>query len=236
MLLDDCLTSYCEPQVNRAAVEVLEAAGFEVQLAGLSCCGRPHLSKGLLNEAKTLAEENVAKLFGWAEHNIPILGCEPSCLLTLVDEYPELVPGDAAKQVAASARLIDSFLIERQVKLPFMARRKPKSILLHAHCHQKALVGAQDTLAALRLVPGYEVQLVDSGCCGMAGSFGYEHYDLSMQIGGRVLFPAVDNFDGAAVVAPGFSCRHQIADGTQRLATHPIQQLAMQLEPSADDH
>ncbi|MEX0677304.1 MAG: FAD-linked oxidase C-terminal domain-containing protein [Pirellulales bacterium] len=224
VLLDDCLTSYCEPGVNRAAVELLEAAGYEVRLAGLECCGRTFASKGFLAKAQQLAQANVQRLFAWAERGVPIVGCEPSCLLMLLDEYPELVPDDEARVVAAAAALVDSHLVQAGIKLPLVARKQ--TILLHGHCHQKALVGAHDTLAALRMIPGASVELVDSGCCGMAGSFGYEHYDLSMAIGERVLFPAVRKAAECEIAAPGFSCRHQIEHGTGRKARHPVQILA----------
>lgn len=227
VLLDDCLTSYCEPGVNRAAVEVLEAAGYEVHLAGLACCGRALISKGLLDEAQQLAAANVATLLPWAERGVPIVGSEPSCLLSLVDDYLDLVPGHAARTVAAQARLIDSHLVREGIELPLSA--DAPQILLHGHCHQKALVGAGETQRALEQLPGSKVRLVDSGCCGMAGSFGYEHYDLSMAIGERVLLPAVREHQGA-VAAPGFSCRHQIEHGTGRQAKHPIELLAAALE------
>jgi FAD/FMN-containing dehydrogenase/Fe-S oxidoreductase len=227
VLLDDCLTSYCEPQVNRAAVRVLEAAGYEVHLAGLPCCGRAMISKGLVPEAKQLAQENIERLLPWAERGVPIVGCEPSCLLTLVDDYLDLAPGNAARQVAATARLIDSHLIEAGIALPLAPG--DARLLLHGHCHQKALVGAQHTKALLQTAPGVEARLIDSGCCGMAGSFGYEHYDISMQIGERVLFPAVRDHGQQPVVAPGFSCRHQIAHGTGTQAMHPIEFLATRL-------
>lgn len=227
VLLDDCLTSYQEPHVNRAAVAVLERAGYQVELAGIGCCGRAMISKGLLTEAKQLATENIARLLPWADRGVPIVGCEPSCLLALVDDYRDLVPGAEADRVAKAARLIDSHLVREQIKLPLTAG--PTEIVLHGHCHQKALVGAGETKKLLEQLPGAQVQLVDSGCCGMAGSFGYEHYDLSMAIGERVLFPSVRAKPAAAVVAPGTSCRHQIADGTGRRALHPIELLAKQL-------
>jgi len=228
VLLDDCLTSYCEPGVNRAAVDVLEAAGYEVHLAGLGCCGRTWASKGLLDRARELAEQNVERLRPWAEHGTPIVGCEPSCLLMLVDEYPDLVPGEAARQVASRAALVDSLLVRAGVDLP-LTDAPPKPILLHGHCHQKALVGTGETIAALGQIPGATVKLVDSGCCGMAGSFGYEHYDTSMAIGERVLFPAVRNAADSEIAAPGFSCRHQIEHGTGRRAKHPVEILAARL-------
>jgi Fe-S oxidoreductase len=233
VLLDDCLTSFCEPNVNRAAVQVLEAAGYEVHLASLPCCGRALISKGLLSEAQQLARENVARLLPWAERGVPIVGCEPSCLLTLVDDYLDLVPGQAAKTIAAHARLIDSHL----VILPSPLRGRgaggegaaapaQEHLLLHGHCHQKALVGTSATIALLEQIPGVTVQLLDSGCCGMAGSFGYEHYDLSMKIGERVLFPAARQH-ASTIIAPGFSCRHQIHHATGKQALHPIEYLAI---------
>ncbi len=227
MLLDDCLTSYCEPTVNRSAVAVLEAAGYEVHLAGLDCCGRTYASKGMLTEARQLAKANVERLLPWAEQGVPIVGCEPSCLLMLVDEYPDLLPGDPARAVASCAALVDSHLVAAGIELPLAAA--PQKILLHGHCHQKALVGAGDTLAALARIPGASVELVDSGCCGMAGSFGYEHYDVSMAIGERVLLPAVRKAADSTIAAPGFSCRHQIEHGAGRQAKHPVEILAESL-------
>jgi Fe-S oxidoreductase len=148
----------------------------------------------------------------------------------LVDEYPDLVPGDDARQVAASAALVDSHLAQSGVPLPLAPLAG--QALLHGHCHQKALVGLAGTRAALARIGGLNVATVDSGCCGMAGSFGYEHYDLSMRIGERVLFPAVRQAaTDALVVAPGFSCRQQIAHGTGRQALHPVELLERQLTP-----
>ena len=229
VLLDDCLTSFCEPQVNQSAVTVLEAAGYEVHLAGLVCCGRAAISKGMLTDAKRLAEENVAQLAPWAKRGIPIVGCEPSCVLTLTDEYLDLALGPAAQMVAKATSLIDSHLIRAGIELPTPSQLEsssPSKLLLHGHCHQKALVGMRETLAILKQFPTTEVQLVDSGCCGMAGSFGYEHYEMSMKIGERVLFPAVRAAADATIVAPGFSCRQQIGHGTGRRAVHPIELLA----------
>ncbi len=233
VLLDDCLTSFCEPHVNQAAVEVLEAAGYEVHLAGLHCCGRAMISKGLAREAKALVEENIRKLLPWARQGVPIVGSEPSCILTLTDDYLDLQPGDDARQVASCARLIDTQLTRDGVRLDL--GEAPSEVVLHGHCHQKALVGVDDTRQALEMVPGAKVRVLDSGCCGMAGSFGYEHYDLSMKIGQRVLFPAVRDAADAAIVAPGFSCRHQILHGAGRQAEHPVEFLARHSrKPPAD--
>jgi len=227
VLLNDCLTGSCEPEVNRAAVWVLEAAGYRVHLADLPCCGRPMISKGLLPQAQRLARENIATLLPWAQRGVPIVGCEPSCVLTLVDEYPQLVSGDGAKLLAENTRLIESELRRADVELPLDASRS--KVLLHGHCHQKALVGLEDTQAMLSAIPNVQVETLDSGCCGMAGSFGYEHFDVSMRIAERVLLPAVRQSPDAEVVAPGVSCRHQIADGTGRRAMHPIELVARQL-------
>ena len=229
VLLDDCLTSFCEPSVNRAAVAVLEAAGHEVHLAGLACCGRTLASKGFLAEAQDLARENLERLKKWTDEGVNIVGCEPSCVAMLIDEYLDLVPGSTSRAVAERTFLIDTHLVRSGARLELRPGSTSNRIVLHGHCHQKALVGIEDTRAALAMIPGAEVNTLDSGCCGMAGSFGYEHFELSMKIGERVLFPAVRSQPEAAIAAPGFSCRHQIHDGTGRQAKHPIEILAEQL-------
>ena len=231
VLLDDCLTSYCEPEINQAAVRILEQAGYAVERAGIWCCGRPFISKGLVDRGKALARQNVARLAELVDQGLPILGAEPSCLLTLADEYPDLFPSEATTRVKENSFLVDGWLAGQiaagKAELEFEPLEA--TALLHGHCQQKALVGTAGTKRALGLVPGLKVREVDSGCCGMAGSFGYEHYDVSMAIGGRALFPAVDGHDVGPVIAPGFSCRHQIAEGTSRPARHPLVVLAQQM-------
>jgi len=231
VLVDDCLTSFCEPAVNRSAVELLEAVGYEVHLAGLGCCGRTWASKGLLDVAQRVARDNIKRLLPWAVRGVPIVVAEPSCLAMLIDDYLDLVPGDAARKVAAHTAAVDTHLAGLEPALRLAPAAAP--ILVHGHCHQKALVGMQGTQAALALIPDARVTVVDSGCCGMAGSFGYEHYDLSMAIGERVLFPAVRQHSGP-IIAPGFSCRHQIEHGAGRTAVHPVQLLAAQLASAAN--
>ena len=174
VLLDDCFTTYNEPQVGRAAVKVLEASGFAVELAGIGCCGRPSISKGLLPRAKNLARETVTRLLPTAQAGIPIVGCEPSCLLTLTDEYLDFRLGPNAQTVASACRLIDDFLADRDLVPDIPLKPTQADILVHGHCQQKALVGAGGSVAALRRVEGFNVRELDSGCCGMAGSFGYE--------------------------------------------------------------
>jgi FAD/FMN-containing dehydrogenase/Fe-S oxidoreductase len=236
VLLDDCLTSYCEPAINTAAVQLLEQAGYAVQLAELGCCGRPFISKGLVATGKALARRNVGKLVEYVEAGLPILGCEPSCLLTLVDEYPDLFPSEATRKVRDQAFLVDGWLADQVAAGRAELRFRPlrQTALLHGHCQQKALVGTAGTKKALALIPELAVEEVDSGCCGMAGSFGYEHFEVSQAIGERVLFPAVRRQEGGPVTAPGFSCRHQIADGTHLPAEHPIVLLTRQLEKGDD--
>jgi FAD/FMN-containing dehydrogenase/Fe-S oxidoreductase len=228
ILLDDCFTTFQEPHIGRAAVAVLERAGCAVELAGV-CCGRAMISKGFLTEAQHLARKGVERLAAAAAAGVPILGLEPSCLLTLADEWPELVPGPEARAVAEAAELAEAW-VARQVRdngLSLDVPRRPGKVLLHPHCHQRALVGADGSAEALRLT-GTDVVVLDAGCCGMAGSFGYEkaHYDVSMAIANLELVPALKAEPDATVVAPGTSCRHQIKDVTGRQALHPVELLA----------
>jgi FAD/FMN-containing dehydrogenase/Fe-S oxidoreductase len=233
LLLDDCFTTFNEPGVGKAAVRVLEAAGYRVAPVGLLCCGRPMISKGFLPQARALVQAQASALAARVADGTPLLGLEPSCLVTLTDEWPELVPGPATQQVAAAARLAESWLAEKAQKADVQLQLKPRpwKHLLHGHCHQKALFGTAGTAAALRLVPGVCVGVLDSGCCGMAGSFGYEreHYDLSVAVAQLELLPALAAEPDATVVAPGTSCRHQIRDLTGRKALHPLEVLASSL-------
>ena len=163
----------------------------------------------------------------------PLLGLEPSCLLALADEWTELLPGPATHQVATACHLADGWLAQEvaagRCELPL--RPREGKCLLHGHCHQKALVGAGGSAAALRLMPKLDVTVLDAGCCGMAGSFGYEmgHYDLSIKIANIALLPALAAAPDAAVAAPGTSCRHQIKDLAGRRAQHPLEVVAQQL-------
>ena len=236
VLLDDCFTTYNNPKVGRAAVAVLEAAGYSVELAGLRCCGRAAISKGLLGVARDLARENVQKLAPLARAGVPILGCEPSCLVTLVDEYREFRLGPDADVVASAARLVEAFVADRE-KVPELPLTPGAGrVLLHGHCQQKAVLGTAGTVAALRRVPGLEVTELDSSCCGMAGSFGYEvgHYDLSASLANRVILPAVRSNPDAQLVAPGFSCRSQLHGLADVEALHPIEVLAARLQKGTE--
>ncbi|MCI0393779.1 MAG: FAD-binding oxidoreductase, partial [Chloroflexi bacterium] len=231
VLFHDTFNTYNDPHIAIAATQVLEAAGFEVLLPGHRCCGRPMISKGLVKEARAAAQDTVARLAPLAEAGLPIVGLEPSCLLTLRDEYLYLLPNDPrARLVAEHAYLFEEFIarLADEGKLNLAFTDTPRRLLLHGHCHQKALVGTGPTKRVLTLPPNYTVTEVDSGCCGMAGSFGYEaeHYDISLKMAERRLLPAVRSATAETIiVAPGTSCRHQIAHGAGRQALHPAEVL-----------
>ncbi|MFQ6026041.1 MAG: FAD-binding and (Fe-S)-binding domain-containing protein, partial [Dehalococcoidia bacterium] len=229
-LFNDTFMNYNYPEIGIAAVELLEAAGYRVELANAQCCGRPMISKGLLDVAAANARYNVDLMHAYADQGIPIIGCEPSCLLTFRDEYPEFLKDNKSRKVAEHAYLIDEFLamLQDRGELDLQFIDRPKKVLFHGHCHQKSLVGTGPSMQALRLPPGYEVELINSGCCGMAGSFGFEkeHYDVSMKIGGEVLFPTINSKDADWEVAVmGVSCRQQVEHGTGRRARHLVQVL-----------
>jgi Fe-S oxidoreductase len=186
------------------------------------------ISKGMLDQARAHAAWNVERLAPLAARGVPIVGLEPSCLLTLRDEYLDLLGTDAARRVARSSFLLEEFFLDergRGLTLPW--RQGPRRALLHGHCHQRAIVGTSPTVGALRWA-GYEVNEVDAGCCGMAGSFGFEkeHYDVSIALGKRRLAPAVAaEPSDSVIVAPGISCRQQIEHLTGRRARHPAEAL-----------
>jgi Fe-S oxidoreductase len=186
-----------------------------------------------VDTARENARRNLDLLMPLVERGIPIVGLEPSCILTLRDDYAKLLPNDErVEKLAEATRLFEETLLELDAELPL---RDGVPVLLHGHCHQKALVGTGPTEEALALAPGTEVTVVDSGCCGMAGFFGYEkgHYEVSMKMGERRLFPAVKEANGSLIVAPGTSCREQILAGTGRRAQHPAEYLAARLNGSA---
>ncbi len=236
VLFHDTWNTYNSPEVSISATEVFEAAGFEVILPGHKCCGRPYISKGLVKQARKAARETVDRLYPFAEQGLPIVGLEPSCLLSMRDEYHHLLPGDPKVQVVSNhcytfEEFISKLNAEDQLPLTFTCQQR--HLLLHGHCQQKALVGTAPSKHALTLPEGYEVQEIDSSCCGMAGAFGYEreHYDISMKMGERRLLPAVREADAETIiVASGTSCRHQIEDGTGKRVLHPAQVLWQALE------
>ena len=222
----DTFNTYFEPENAHAAFRVLEAAGYRVHLPTLSgrpaCCGRTFLNAGLVDEARVEARRLLGVLSHWAERQVPIVGLEPSCLLTLRDEIPAILPGEASESVAHASLLLDEFLLREAEAGRGRLDLSPVEVqtaLVHTHCHQKALGREGATEEILRQIPGLEVRSVHSGCCGMAGAFGYEseHYDVSMAMGELDLLPAVrDASPDTWVLAAGVSCRHQIAHGAQR--------------------
>ncbi len=228
VLFHDTFMTYNEPELGVAATELLEAAGYQVILVEKrKCCGRPMLSKGMVALATENAGHNLALLEPYAREGVPIVGIEPSCLLTLQADYPKLVPGDAADLVAANTYTIEEFLAEQAAAdgAGLVFSGQGRQLLLHGHCHQKALVGTGPAKAALSLPPGYSVTEIPSGCCGMAGSNGFEceHYDRSVGAAEEVLLPAVRNAGAdVEIVAAGISCRQQIAHLSARNARHPV--------------
>ncbi|MGH3086796.1 MAG: FAD-binding and (Fe-S)-binding domain-containing protein [Rubrobacteraceae bacterium] len=232
-LFNDTWNEYQRPEVGEGAVRVLAAAGAKVLLPEVVCCGRPMLSEGLVDEARENAKRNLDLLYPLVERGIPLVGLEPSCILTMRDDYEKLLPNDGrVGELTEATRLFEEALLELDAEIPFL---EGEPVLLHGHCHQKALVGTGPTEKVLGFVSGSDVRTVDSGCCGMAGSFGYDHYDVSMKMGERRLFPAVREESSRVVVAPGTSCREQVFDGTGRRAIHPAEYLASRLEGSSRD-
>jgi Fe-S oxidoreductase len=231
VLFNDTFTNYNEPWVGIAALRLLEASGAQVLVPDVVCCGRPMISKGLLDEAKANARVNVGLLRPLVESGAFVVGCEPSCILTLRDEYPDLLRTREAQSLADRVLLLEEYLCHRLDTEEWRPqfREAPRRVLLHGHCHQKSLVGTGPSLRLLRLPPASAAEEVDGGCCGMAGAFGYEaeHYDLSMRIGEMRLFPAIRNSPaGSLIVASGTSCRQQILHATGRRAVHLAEALA----------
>ncbi len=224
VLFVDVFTNYHEPEIAISAVKVLELMGFKVSVAETMESGRPQLSKGFLKEAKKIAEKTIEELAGFTAKGIPVIGLEPSEILTLRDEFLDLCEDEnlsKANSLAAGSYTFEEFVVNHIDKLPQSGNKT--NVKLHGHCHTKALTGNESTVIALEAA-GYQVEALKTGCCGMAGSFGYEkdHYDVSMNIGDLRLFPAIKESDEDSLIcAPGFSCRHQILDGTDKKSHHP---------------
>jgi len=238
VLWTDTFNDHFEPEVALAAVQVLQAAGYAVHLARgangrVPCCGRTHLAAGDIDAARAKARALLHTLQPLAERGIPIVGLEPSCLLTLRDEYLVMGLGEAADTVAAQALLFEEFIVREARAGRFAPRWRAavQPMLVHGHCHQKAFGLMDGVQAALRLIPGAQVSMIESSCCGMAGSFGYEaaHHEVSMRMAEQALLPAVRAAKDALIVADGTSCRHQIADGASIAAKHAAQVLAAHL-------
>jgi FAD/FMN-containing dehydrogenase/Fe-S oxidoreductase len=240
LLFPDTFTNHFQPEIGEATIELLQRTGCGVTLGspGLRCCGRPMISNGLLDQAVANARHNIECLYEWSRSGGPIIACEPSCILTIRDDYPALLKGDLRSQAEVVAKacltfeeFLESILVS-EAGARLALKPGPRRILVQGHCHQRSLVGVGPMLGLLRLVPGSEVIDLDAGCCGMAGSFGYEveHYEVSRLVGEQRLLPAVRHAGpDDVIVAPGFSCRLQIHHFTGREAVHPASLLRSSL-------
>jgi FAD/FMN-containing dehydrogenase/Fe-S oxidoreductase len=232
-LFADEFSNFNDVEIGIKAVKLLNKAGYEVEIPDIAESGRTFLSKGLIRKAKKIANKNIISLKDLVSNETPLIGIEPSAILTFRDEYPELADPslkEEALKLARNAFLFDEFFVNIPVRenrtLTALFTTDKQTIKLHGHCQQKAVASMDSTLKMLSIPENFKVDLITSGCCGMAGSFGYEkeHYDLSMKIGELGLFPEVRKADADTIIsAPGTSCRHQIKDGTGRIALHPIE-------------
>jgi Fe-S oxidoreductase len=235
-LFADTFTNFHEPAIPIATAQLAAAAGWSVSVPPRVCCGRPLISKGFLEEARLQAELTARALLPYAEQGLLIVFVEPGCYSAVRDDHPALLRGELqaiARRVAEACITFEEWASGADIpvcheKISQTGMSAPQRILVHAHCHQKALVGTGPTLRLLGRIPDCEVVDLDAGCCGMAGSFGYEreHYDISQAVGERKLFPAVraattSTTSPSIVVAPGFSCRHQLQHFTDASPLHP---------------
>ena len=231
-LFCDEFTNYNDVLIGQKSIQLLSRLGYTVEIPNHEESGRTYLSKGMLTKAKKIAETNIGLFKDIISEESPLIGIEPSAILSFRDEYIDLTRGElksAAKTLAENCLSIEEFIAKEKEAGHIQSEQfttKKQLVKLHGHCHQKALSSLVPSKQMLSLPKGYKVQLIPSGCCGMAGSFGYEkeHYDLSMKIGEMVLFPTVKmQEENTIIAAPGTSCRHQIKDGTQRIAMHPVE-------------
>ena len=246
VLFADTFNGQFESENLEAAAEVLEAAGYWVNIPrkpeGHYCCGKTFLSNGLVDEAKVQAKELLDHLSIYAKEGVPIIGLEPACILSLRDEYLMMGLGEQAEMVSKHSFTFEEFLMKEASIQPnnshhahpnnLKFKATQQEILVHGHCHQKAFEVIQPVLEVLKMIPGANPKLIESSCCGMAGSFGYEaeHEKISMQMAEISLLPSIRNAPQAIIVADGSSCRHQIHDGLGRQALHIAKVLKMHLK------
>jgi Fe-S oxidoreductase len=233
-LFADEFTDYNDVEIGIKAIMLLNKLGYKVEIPEHTESGRTYLSKGLVRTAQKIAKENIVKLHSIISEENPLIGIEPSAILTFRDEYLDLAGPELkekAKELAANCLMFDEFIM-REVQKGNISKNifttKEQHIRLHGHCHQKSLASTGPTKEMLSLPENYTIDEIKSGCCGMAGSFGYEkeHYDVSMKVGELVLLPEIRKTAKQTIIsAPGTSCRHQIKDGTGRIALHPIEVL-----------
>jgi Fe-S oxidoreductase len=231
-LFNDEFTRFNDTDIGIKAIMLLTKLGYKVVIPNHLESARTYLSKGLVKKAKEIAVKNIRLLKDIVNSKSPLIGIEPSAILTFRDEYPELVDPSlqkVAEKLSNNVLMIDEFLA-KEIEMGNIRQEQfteeKRHIKLHGHCHQKALASTKPTLKVLGFPKNYTVEEIPSGCCGMAGAFGYEkeHYELSMKVGEMILFPAVRSASSETIIAaPGTSCRHQIKDGTQRTALHPVE-------------
>lgn len=228
----DEFTEYNDVEIGIKALKLLTRLGYYVEIADYIQSARTYISKGLINDAKKIADQNILIYKGRINDDSPLIGLEPSAILGFRDEFADLVSPelkDEAVKMAPHCLMIDEFIDSEITKgriTPDMFTSETRKVILHGHCHQKSLASTSGTKNMLSLPENYSVEELKTGCCGMAGSFGYEeeHFDLSMKVGELVLFPAVRKTDeNTLIAAPGTSCRHQIKDGTGKTAYHPVE-------------
>ncbi|WP_456459672.1 FAD-binding and (Fe-S)-binding domain-containing protein [Reichenbachiella sp.] len=230
----DEFTNYLDAEIGIKAIKLLDKLGYNVIIPEHKESGRALISKGMVKKAKNIADQNVELLAHLVSNDIPLIGIEPSTILTIRDEYPDLVNDqwrEKAKSLADASMTIEEFLAREtrrgNIKKEKFSREQ-RNLKVHGHCHQKALSSIQTLKDTLSIPENYKVEVIPSGCCGMAGSFGYEknHYEVSMKVGELVLFPTVRKAPSDTIIAaPGTSCRHQIKDGTGKIAKHPVEVL-----------
>ena len=238
VLFIDTFSNYFDTENAHAALKVLEAAGYTVHLPQAKdttrplCCGRTFLATGMVDKARAEAQRTIDTLLPYIERGIPIVGLEPSCLLGMRDEFLSMMPTPQSAELALNAYLFEEFIARELDAGRFKLNLKSlpqKKALLHGHCHQKAFAAMPAVLRVLKLIPDLQTELIESSCCGMAGSFGYdaEHYEVSMQMAEAALLPKVrEAGKDTLIIADGTSCRHQIHDGAQREAVHVARVLA----------
>jgi Fe-S oxidoreductase len=243
ILFGDTFNTYFESENLEAARDVLISAGYRVLTPRPThggrrpvCCGRTFLTVGKIEQARKEALRLLETYYPYAKQGVPIIGLEPSCLLSLRDEIPSLIPGEKADVIARQAIMFEDFCIEEDLHFDF----KPltNKVMVHGHCHQKAFDSMGSVQKILTKIPGLEVEMIESSCCGMAGVFGYasETYEMSMKMGELSLFPALrDKSPGTIVVADGASCRHQIEHGTNSRAIHVACLIRNALKKSEQD-
>ncbi|MDH5608605.1 MAG: 4Fe-4S dicluster domain-containing protein, partial [Cyclobacteriaceae bacterium] len=228
----DEFTNFNDGEIGKKALLLLDKLGYDIRFVPHAESGRTYLSKGLLDQALDVCRKNVNLFYPIVSEQVPLVGIEPSTILTFRDEYIDMLRGEEkemARKVAKNTLTIEEFLAREMDKGNISSSQfvtTPRKIKVHGHCHQKALSSLTPTKKILKLPANYDVQMIPSGCCGMAGSFGYEkeHFDVSMQIGELVLFPTIrQQSEDVLIAAAGTSCRHQIKDGTGRRALHPVE-------------